>query len=102
MNQGVEMYKEKIRKRKDVNPFAIKKGFYITEMNMGMVPGDGYELISTSDIAGPFKTLDRARAVFKKIVCGNKWRNHWDFGICGPEHRPNGYPTSWYPLQERN
>ena len=54
------MYKEKARKKKDVNPFMIKKGFYITEMNMGHVPGDGYELISTSDVAGPFKTLDRA------------------------------------------
>ena len=64
------MYKERARKR-DVNPFAIKKGFYITELNMGHVPGDGYELISTSEIAGPFKTLDRAREVFKKIICGD-------------------------------
>ena len=60
------MYKERVRKR-DINPFAIKKGFYITEMNMGYLPGDGYELISTSEIAGPFKTLDRAREIFKKL-----------------------------------
>ena len=33
------MYKERVRKR-DINPFAIKKGFYITEMNMGYLPGD--------------------------------------------------------------
>ena len=95
-NKGVDMYKEKARKKKDVNPFTIKKGYYITELNMGDIPGDGYELISTSDIAGPFKTLDRAREIFKKIVCGDKFRNHWDFGIVGPEHRPNGYPTPWY------
>ena len=94
------MYKERTRKR-DINPFAIKKGFYITEMNMGHLPGDGYELISTSELAGPFKTLDRARAVFRKIVCENKWRNHWDFDICGPEHRPHGYPTPWYGFKER-
>jgi|TARA_B100001741_G_C16120262_1_gene399644 hypothetical protein len=101
MNQGVDMYKEKARKKKDVNPFTIKKGYYITELNMGDIPGDGYELISTSDIAGPFKTLDRAREIFKKIVCGDKFRNHWDFGIVGPEHRPNGYPTPWYSFKER-
>ena len=100
-NKGVDMYKEKARKKKDVNPFTIKKGYYITELNMGDIPGDGYELISTSDIAGPFKTLDRAREIFKKIVCGDKFRNHWDFGIVGPEHRPNGYPTPWYSFKER-
>ena len=94
------MYKERARKR-DINPFAIKKGFYITELNMGHLPGDGYELISTSELAGPFKTLDRAREIFKKIVCENKWRNHWDFDICGPAHRPNGYETPWYGFKER-
>lgn len=101
MNQGVDMYKEKARKKKDVNPFMIKKGFYITEMNMGHVPGDGYELISTSDVAGPFKTLDRARKIFKKIVCEVDYRNHWDFGIVGPKHRPSGYETPWYSFKER-
>ena len=101
MNKELKMYKERPRKR-DVNPFAIKKGFYITELNMGMVPGDGYELISTSEIAGPFKTLDRAREVFKKIICGDENRNHWDFDICGPTHRPNGYPTPWYGFKEQN
>lgn len=81
------MYKERARK-KDVNPFALKKGFHIVELHMGDVPGDGYELTSTSDIAGPFKSLERAREVFKKIICGDENRNHWDFDICGPEHRP--------------
>lgn len=95
------MYKEKARKRKDINPFTIKKGFYITELNMGYLPGDGYELISTSDVAGPFKSLDRAREIFKKIINGNKFRNEFDFGIVGPSHRPNGYETPWYNVRER-
>ena len=46
------MYKEKARKGRSVNPFMIKKGFYISYLNMGI---DGLE--SDSDIAGPFKTL---------------------------------------------
>ncbi len=95
------MYKEKARKKKDVNPYMIKKGFYITELNMGYLPGDGYELISTSDVAGPFKSLDRAREIFKKIVNEVEFRNEWDFGIIGPNHKPSGYSTPWYSVKER-
>ena len=35
---------------------------------MGFMPNDGYKLISTTDIAGPYKTLERAREVFKEKV----------------------------------
>ena len=79
----------------------IKKGFYITVMIMGNVPGDWYELIYTSDVEDPVKTLDRAREIFKKIVFWVDYRNNWDFGIVGPKHRTNGYQTPWYRFKER-
>ena len=51
----------KIEKRykAEPNPYLCKSGFYITELNMGFLPNDGYKLLSTSDLAGPFKTLER-------------------------------------------
>ena len=67
------------------NPFLCKSGFYITELNMGFVPGDGYELISTTDLAGPFKTLQRAREVFKIKVIKDPYLNNWEFDIRGPK-----------------
>ena len=98
------MYKEKARKGNSQNPWMIKKGFYITELNMGFVPGDGYELISDSDIAGPFKTLERARAIFKKIVTDDAYRNKaqivQDYAIKGPTHSPDGYETPWYHFEK--
>ena len=51
----------------------LEKDYYITEMHMGDIPGDGYELISTTDYAGPYKTLEKARKMFKKLVCKDKF-----------------------------
>jgi hypothetical protein len=89
------MYKEKARTRKSVNPFTIKKGFYISELHFGY---DGLE--SDSDLAGPFKTLDRARAVFKKIVNESNLRSDYNHSIKGPTHSPNGYETPWYHFEK--
>ena len=99
------MYKETIRKRNSVNPFTIKKGFYISEWNMGI---DGLE--SDSDIAGPFKTLERARAVFKKIVTEDDYRNKaqivHNYAIKGPTHTPKNASmfhsptTPWYHFEK--
>jgi hypothetical protein len=105
MNKGVEMYKEKARTRKSVNPFTIKKGFYISELNIGI---DGLE--SDSDIAGPFINLERARAVFKKIVTEDKYRNKaqivHNYAIKGPAHTPkdtsmfHSPTTPWYHFEK--
>ena len=80
------------------NPYLCKSGFYITELNMGYVPGDGYELISTTDLAGPFKTLERAREVFKIKVSKDEFLNEWDFSIRGPEDKTG---SIWYAGKER-
>ena len=71
----------------------LEKDYYITEMHMGVIPGDGYELISTTDYAGPYKTLEKARKMFKKLVCKDKFLNHWDFIIRGPLHKIVRTPT---------
>ena len=43
-----------------INPYLVKKGFYVSSMYWGDVPGDGFELISSDVVAGPFKTAKRA------------------------------------------
>ena len=80
------------------NPYFCKSGYYVTELNMGYVPGDGYELISTTDLAGPFKTLERAREVFKIKVSKDEFLNEWDFSIRGPEDKTG---SIWYAGKER-
>ena len=80
------------------NPYLCKSGFYITELYMGMIPGDGYKLISTTDLAGPFKTLERAREVFKEKVIKDEFLNEWDFSIRGPEDKTG---SIWYAGKER-
>jgi len=80
------------------NPFLCKSGFYITELHMGDVPGDGYELMSTTDLAGPFKTLQRAREVFKSKVIEDEFLNDWDFDIRGPKDITG---SIWYAGKER-
>ena len=88
----------KTRHKQSPNPYLCKSGFYITELNMGYVPGDGYELISTTDLAGPFKTLQRAREVFKIKVIKDEFLNEWDFSIRGPEDKTG---SIWYAGKER-
>ncbi len=80
------------------NPFLCKSGFYITELNMGFVPGDGYELISTTDLAGPFKTLQRARQVFKDKVINDPYLNDYEFDVRGPKDTTG---SIWYSGTER-
>ena len=75
------------------NPFLCKSGFYITELHMG---DDGLEM--TVDLAGPFKTLDRAREVFKSKVINDEFLNEWDFQIRGPEDKTG---SIWYAGKER-
>ena len=77
-----------------------KKEFYITELNMGMVPGDGYELISTSDHAGPF-TLVKARRILEGMFKNpGAFINPYNYAIKGPTHNPNGYETPWYHFEK--
>ena len=92
--------KTKIEKRykQSPNPYLCKSGFYITELNMGMMPNDGYKLISTDDLAGPFKTLERAREVFKSKVIEDPLLNDWDFDIRGPADSTG---SIWYAGRER-
>ena len=80
------------------NPFLCKTGFYITELNMGFLPGDGYKLISTTDLAGPFKTLQRAREVFKIKVIKDPCLNDYEFDIRGPADTTG---SIWYSGRER-
>ena len=85
----------------------LEKDYYITEMHMGDISGDGYELISTTDYAGPYKTLKKAREMFKKLVCKDKFLNHWDFIIRGPLHKivrtpTYSHSTVYYNFKERD
>jgi len=83
---------------KNLNPFLCKKGYYITEQHFGDIPGDGYKLIDTSDLRGPFKTLKRAQEIFSSMFT----KEDWNFGIRGPEHDNDnkGYNTIWYNVKE--
>ena len=80
------------------NPYLCKSGYYVTELNMGTMPEEGYKLISTTDLAGPFKTLERARKVFKEKVIKDPFLNEWDFQIRGPEDKTG---SIWYAGKER-
>ena len=88
----------KTRHKQSPNPYLCKSGFYITELYMGMIPGDGYKLISTTDLAGPFKTLERAREVFKIKVINDPYLNDHEFDIRGPADITG---SIWYAGKER-
>lgn len=77
---------------KNINPYMIKKGFYISEMHFGQLPGDGYKLLDSTVVRGPFKTAERAFEIFEK----DYGKHTMEYGVHGPEHSPNGYPTIWY------
>ena len=80
------------------NPYLCKSGYYVTELNMGTMPEEGYKLISTTDLAGPFKTLERARKVFKEKVIKDPFLIEWDFDIRGPADSTG---SIWYAGRER-
>jgi hypothetical protein len=86
------------RYKAEPNPYLCKSGYYVTELNMGMMPEEGYKLISTTDLAGPFKTLERARKVFKEKVIKDPFLNEWDFDIRGPADSTG---SIWYAGRER-
>tara|TARA_B100000886_G_scaffold339764_1_gene306234 strand:+ start:1204 stop:1458 length:255 start_codon:yes stop_codon:yes gene_type:complete len=82
---------------RNINPYMVKKGYYISHLHFGELPGDGYKLLDSTIIRGPFKTLDRAKEVFDKDFGDfSSFPNCGEYGINGPEHEPNGYPTIWY------
>ena len=86
------------RYKQSPNPYLCKSGYYVTELNMGTMPEEGYKLISTTDLAGPFKTLERARKVFKEKVIKDPFLNEWDFDIRGPADSTG---SIWYAGRER-
>ena len=88
----------KTRHKQSPNPYLCKSGFYITELHMGDVPGDGNDLMATTALAGPFKTLQRAREVFKSKVINDEFLNEWNFGIRGPKDITG---SIWYAGKER-
>ena len=91
-----------LKKSKYEDTPHLEKDYYITELHMGDIPGDGYELISTTDYAGPYKTLKKAREMFKKLICKDKFLNHWDFMIRGPRrYNAHGHLTEWYNFKSK-
>ena len=90
-----------LKKSKYEDTPHLEKDFYITEQYMGDVPGDGYELISSTDYAGPYKTLEKAKKMFVKLVKKDKFLNEYDFIIRGPLHTAYSIPnythkSTWY------
>ena len=79
------------------NPYLCKKDFYVTELHLSI---DG--LTDITDYKGPYNTLKSAQVAFKKFICADKFLNHWDYAIRGPEHTPKSHftytptKTIWY------
>ena len=94
----VEMIKTETKYKASPNPYLCKSGYYVTEMYMGIIPGDGYKLISTTDLAGPFKSLERAREVFKEKVINDPYLNDYEFDIRGPADTTG---SIWYSGREK-
>jgi len=84
---------------RNINPYLCKSGYYVTEMIFGDVDLE-YKLESTTDLKGPFKTVERARQVYKKMFPKQDHSN-WNVGIRGPYHKRDRYKTIWYPTQEK-
>jgi len=87
---GPRMYIQKT----DRNPYAPGvKGFYVTLNSYN----DQHKMTASSDVAGPFRTKQRADARFLELVTAD---NYWFLGIRGPEHQPKyplrGTGTVWY------
>ena len=78
---------------RNVNPYLCKKGYYITEQHFMDVPGDGYKMVDSTDLRGPFKTLEKAQQVYN-----DEFADNHDIGIRGPGWTTSlGYETIWYP-----
>ena len=73
--------------------------YYISELHMGGVDCD-YKLMASTDCWGPFKSLSKARKMFKEKVYKDKNLNHWDYMIRGPRrHNGHGHLTEWYNVK---
>ena len=73
---------------------------------MGGVDCD-YKLMDSTDCWGPYKSLSKARKMFKEKVCKDPNLNHWDFMIRGPLHKIVSTPTYshstvYYNFKERD
>ena len=75
--------------------------YYISELHMGG-PTLDYKLMDSTDTWGPYKSLSKARKMFKEKVYKNKNLNHWDFMIRGP-YRTNRlcHKTEWYNVKSK-
>jgi hypothetical protein len=73
-----------------INPYLVKKGFYVSSMNWGDIPGDGFELISSDVVAGPFKTAKRAHEILESKFNTDPM----EYAVHGPAKTPNG--DIWY------
>ena len=75
--------------------------YYISELHMGN-PTLDYKLMDSTDTWGFYKSLSKARKMFKEKVYKNKNLNHWDFMIRGP-YRTNrlGHKTEWYNVKSK-
>ena len=73
-----------------INPYLVKKGFYVSSMYWGDLPGDGFKLISSDVVAGPFKTAERAHEIMEKKFNSNPM----EYAVHGPAKTPNG--DIWY------
>ena len=80
--------------------------YHISELHMGGVDCD-YKLMDSTDCWGPYKSLSKARKMFKEKVCKDSNLNHWDFMIRGPLHKIVSTPTYshstvYYNFKERD
>ena len=65
--------------------------YYISELHMGDVPGDGFELIDSTDMFGPYKSLSKARKEFvKKIDFALRRIKTGEYGYCMETGEPIG------------
>jgi hypothetical protein len=81
-------------------PVHLEKNFYISELHMGGSDLD-FKLMDHTDHAGPYKTLETAKKMYKRLISNNKMFNNWDFMIRGPEHQKSGYKSIWYAPEDR-
>jgi len=87
-------------------PVHLEKNYYISELHMGDADLD-FKLMDHTDYAGPYKTLEEAQKMYKRLITNNKMFQHWNFTIRGPVHeteRVSGdgtYESIWYSNNER-
>lgn len=73
------------------NPYALKDGYYINSMYYGMVPGDGFELISSTVVSGPYDTAELAEEEMQ-LQFGDEI---WEYAISGPADKIGNIWGPW-------